>query len=260
MSLRHGATKIAGSGAQGFQGNPGIQGAQGIIGGPGPMAAAGIMVPFAGSSAPSGWALCFGQAVLRSTYAALFTAIGTTYGAGDGSTTFNLPDMRGRVAVGLDNIGGTSSARLSTYVSATTASGSTTVTVNTSGISIGMHVSGASVQSSTTVTAIASGTSLTLSTQATATGTNQLRFYAMDGESIGSAGGEFTHNVTSDEMPSHTHVLTPLAYGDGKTYSIHSGTAGGGTGYTQASGGFAAHNNMQPSLVLNWIISIGSSS
>lgn len=49
---------------------------------------------------PAGWLLCDGSAVSRTTYAALFAVIGSTYGAGDGSTTFNLPDTRGRVVVG----------------------------------------------------------------------------------------------------------------------------------------------------------------
>lgn len=56
---------------------------------------AGAVMPFAMNSAPSGWLAANGDAVSRSTYAALFTAIGTTYGAGDGSTTFALPDLRG---------------------------------------------------------------------------------------------------------------------------------------------------------------------
>lgn len=55
----------------------------------------GIIAPFAGTSAPTGWLACQGQAISRTTYAALFTAIGTTWGAGDGSTTFNVPDLRG---------------------------------------------------------------------------------------------------------------------------------------------------------------------
>ena len=56
---------------------------------------------WAGSgSAPTGWLMCDGTAVSRTTYSALFTAISTTYGVGDGSTTFNLPDMQGRVAIG----------------------------------------------------------------------------------------------------------------------------------------------------------------
>lgn len=63
----------------------------------------GSVIPFAGSSAPTGWLLCDGTVKSRTTYANLFAEISTTYGAGDGSTTFNLPDMRGRVPVGLDS-------------------------------------------------------------------------------------------------------------------------------------------------------------
>ena len=60
----------------------------------------GVVQLFAGSTAPSGWLICNGQAVSRTTYAALYAVIGTTYGAGDGSTTFNLPDLQGRVPIG----------------------------------------------------------------------------------------------------------------------------------------------------------------
>lgn len=63
---------------------------------------AGVITPFAGSVAPSGWLKCEGQVVSRVTYAALFAAIGTTYGPGDGSTTFKLPDLRGEFIRGLD--------------------------------------------------------------------------------------------------------------------------------------------------------------
>ena len=69
---------------------------------------AGILAPFAGSTAPDGWLLCDGSAVSRTTYSSLFAVVATTYGAGDGSTTFTLPDLRGRMALGLDNMGGTS--------------------------------------------------------------------------------------------------------------------------------------------------------
>ena len=72
----------------------------------------GMVVPYAGAAAPDGWLLCQGQAVSRTTYAQLFSVIGTTYGSGDGSTTFNLPDMRGRVAVGSDaNLGAKAGAK-----------------------------------------------------------------------------------------------------------------------------------------------------
>ena len=72
----------------------------------------GTVLPFAGSTSPSGWLLCYGQAVSRTTYANLFAVIGTTYGVGDGSTTFTLPDLRGRVAAGKDNMGGSAASRL----------------------------------------------------------------------------------------------------------------------------------------------------
>lgn len=72
----------------------------------------GVVSDFAGASAPAGWVLCFGQELDRTTFADLFAVIGTTYGAGDGSTTFNAPDLRGRLVAGLDNMGGTSADRL----------------------------------------------------------------------------------------------------------------------------------------------------
>lgn len=59
------------------------------------IAPTGTVLPFAGSTAPEGWLLCQGTAINRTTYATLFAVISTTYGTGDGSTTFNLPDMRG---------------------------------------------------------------------------------------------------------------------------------------------------------------------
>ncbi|MGN7977446.1 DUF859 family phage minor structural protein [Microbacterium sp. 22195] len=63
----------------------------------------GILVAFAGATAPSGWLLCDGSAVSRTTYATLFAVIGTAYGAGNGSSTFNVPDLRGRIPVGRDS-------------------------------------------------------------------------------------------------------------------------------------------------------------
>lgn len=63
---------------------------------------AGQIRPFAGTVAPNGWMLCDGTAISRTTYASLFTVLGTKYGSGDGSTTFNLPDFKGRIPVGYD--------------------------------------------------------------------------------------------------------------------------------------------------------------
>jgi microcystin-dependent protein len=77
------------------------------------------VVPYAGATAPAGSLLCNGQAIRRTAFAGLFAALGTTYGTGNGSTTFNLPDLRGRVAAGKDNMGGSSAARLN-LISSTT--------------------------------------------------------------------------------------------------------------------------------------------
>jgi microcystin-dependent protein len=66
------------------------------------LAPSGAVMAFAGTTAPSGWLLCNGATVSRSTYADLFSAIGTAHGVGDGSTTFVLPDYRGRFLRGVD--------------------------------------------------------------------------------------------------------------------------------------------------------------
>lgn len=90
-----------------------IRGARGDIGPTGPTGPAGPTGPSgngdvgdvkmnAGAAAPTGWLKCDGLAVSRATYSALFAVIGTLYGAGDGSTTFNLPNFKGRVPVGVD--------------------------------------------------------------------------------------------------------------------------------------------------------------
>ena len=72
---------------------------------------AGAVLPFAQNSAPDGWLKCNGAAVSRTTYATLFAAIGETYGAGDGSTTFLLPDLRGEFVRGWDDARGVDAAR-----------------------------------------------------------------------------------------------------------------------------------------------------
>jgi len=73
----------------------------------------GGMIDFIGSTAPnSAFVLPYGQAISRTTYSALFTLVSTTYGVGDGSTTFNVPDLRGRVVAGKDDMGGSSANRL----------------------------------------------------------------------------------------------------------------------------------------------------
>lgn len=100
----------------------------------------GAVLDFAMSTPPSGWLECDGSAVSRATYAALFTAIGTTFGSGDGSTTFNLPDLRGRFRRGYDHGAGVDSGR--TFGSTQAVAGDVPITgYGTSGLSPGPSVS-----------------------------------------------------------------------------------------------------------------------
>jgi Microcystin-dependent protein len=85
----------------------------------------GTIKIWAGSSAETGWLLCYGQAISRTTYADLFAVISTTYGVGDGSTTFNIPDLRGYVIIGKDNMGGSAASRITS--SSTNGGNSTTL-------------------------------------------------------------------------------------------------------------------------------------
>lgn len=154
----------------------------------------GAVVPFAATTAPTGWLLCYGQAVSRTTYAALFAVIGTTYGAGDGSTTFAVPDLRGRIPAGKDNMGGSSANRL-TLIS----------------------------------------------------------------NNIGSAGGAESVVLSTGEIPAHSHTFSYDTASGSNTASNRvittSGTNGAGANATSSSvGGGGAHNNVQPSIVLAYII------
>lgn len=77
----------------------------------------GAMMPWTGDTAPLGWLLCYGQALSRTTYSALFAVEGIAFGPGDGSSTFNLPDLRGRLPVGKDDMGGSPANRVTDAVS-----------------------------------------------------------------------------------------------------------------------------------------------
>lgn len=85
-----------------FYGRDGASNWVGLNAAPGSYVPSGSILPFAGTTAPSGFILCDGSAVSRTTYAGLFATIGTAYGAGNGTTTFNVPDFRGRFLRGVD--------------------------------------------------------------------------------------------------------------------------------------------------------------
>lgn len=77
----------------------------------------GAGMDYWGSSAPSGWAFPYGQNISRTTYALAYAVLGTTYGVGDGSTTFTMPDKRGRASIAKDNMGGSAASRVTSAVS-----------------------------------------------------------------------------------------------------------------------------------------------
>lgn len=217
----------------------------------------GTITSFAGSDAPTGWLLCYGQAVSRATYAALFTAIGTTYGAGDGSTTFVLPDMRGRVPGGKDDMGGTAAGRLSVTLTGTrssTANGNITGLSSTAGLSIGMRAIGTGVGANAVITAITSATAVTLSVNNTATGSGSIRFAVVDGATLGAVGGSHVHALGIEQIPSHSHNYSNLGGSGGSSYSP-GGESSAIEPYTTSSvGGGQAHPNVQPTIILNWVI------
>ena len=158
-----------------------------------PSVPAGSVMPYAGSTAPSGWLLSYGQAISRSTYATLFAAIGTTYGVGDGATTFNVPDLRGRLVAGQDDMGGTSADRLT-------------------GQSGGVN-----------------------------------------GDTLGASGGAETHTLTPGELPTAATYQRQTSNG-GQGGVSSSGLAQNPAYIPLVGANDEAHNNVQPTIILNYII------
>lgn len=129
------------------------------------------------------------------------------YGNGDGSTTFNLPDMRGRTLFGRDNMGGTAANNSQVATTLTTTSSSTSATVGSAvGLALGMSLNGNSnVAPGTTITAI-SGTTLTLSAAATGTQSNVATRFSVfpDAQGLGVAGGTAASQLVIANLPPYT--------------------------------------------------------
>lgn len=226
---------------------------------------AGSIIEWTTTTAPANWLICDGAAVSRTTYASLFAVIGTTYGAGNGTTTFNLPDLRGRVPVGVNGatFGWLGSQGGSEAVSLTTTqlpAHNHTITLTDPGHS---HANSATTDSqgghSHTVTVsggahthilpmAASGApnsvnDIPLRASGGADGNFRTSFEAT-GSGYGSATGTHSHSTSVSTNGAHSHNVTMSNAGAYTGMSASSANTGGG----------GAHNNLQPYLVVNYII------
>lgn len=178
-----------------------------------------------GTSAPAGWLFAYGQAVSRTTYSALFAILGTTFGAGDGSTTFNLPDKRGRASFGKDNMGGTSANRIT----------------NQSGGWDGdiLGASGGSEAHTLTEAQMPSHAHTGATNSASPTNPTYIAYQSNVGVQAGS----------SDTAPRTASAVSIQVSGDmSHTHSLS----------INNTGGSGAHNNLPPGITCNYIIFAGA--
>lgn len=198
-----------------------------------PAAAPGTSVSGWWSSVPAGYLLEDGSAVSRTTYAALFSVIGTTYGAGNGSTTFNLPDSRGRVGVHRN----TSDTEFDTMGEKT---GAKTVTLTIAQIPSHTHVQNAHTHSVTDPkhnhTQVGHNHPQMVSSPL-AGGTAIRNDYKSDGNGLYYSQGITTGTTTATNKSSKTNV-----------------TIANATATNQSTGGGGAHNNIQPSITKLFVI------
>lgn len=194
----------------------------------------GTVVMHAASTPPAGWLRCDGSAVSRTLYAGLFDVIGTTYGAGDGSTTFALPDLTGRVAIGRGTLGS------DTYALAATG-GSARHTLAAAEMPSHTHTGPSHTHGVGTLATPAAG------------GHNH------GGTLVQIGSTTHGHDASSSSMIAGAptgggSTGASIATGGSHTHSLTGSTASGGTSATGSAGSGDAHENRPPYLALTPII------
>jgi microcystin-dependent protein len=230
----------------------------------------GMIIPYASATPPTGFLNCDGSAISRTTYANLFAITGTNYGAGDGSTTFNLPDLRSRFPLGYSLSAPvkvmTFSSRASNIITVTGVSSnansemqtgqmvrySTTGTVIT-GLTNNtdyyvIRVSSNTLSLATSVANANEGTAIALTGDGSGTQTFTITYTARP---VGQGGGEETHALTNAEMPSHVHGIGGNGTGTAEAMSTPTEAY---TVFSQPAGSDTPHNIMPLFTVVNYII------
>ena len=183
----------------------------------------GEVIEFAGVVPPPRTLFCFGQAISRATYALLFAIIADTYGVGDGVTTFNLPDCRGRVTVGKDDMGGVSANR---------------ITVAGSGINGDVLGAIGGFETHTLIT-----TQLPAHTHTNTVGNQSANHTHVAAGTSGGQSANHTHtfsDTSGNGSVNHSHSIDTAARADG-TFGTNRVFVGGGTDTTNPSGSLHTH-------------------
>ena len=199
---------------------------------------AGMVQMFAGSTAPTGWLMCNGQAVSRTTYATLFAVIGTTYGTGDGSTTFNVPDMRGRAPIGVGQGSGLTNRTLGSKT------GSETQSLTDANIAHGHGFTNPTYKITQTAANVQHAGEYVSVDQAMSWNRGTIN---------SSSTATYKYLRSTADPSAAVHRTTPTIPEKNMT-QVSSGSVSDLSG---ASSTRTAHNNMQPSLSINFIICTG---
>ena len=238
-----------------------------------------LVLPYAGVNAPNGWVFCYGQAISRTTYSALFVVIGSTYGNGDGSTTFNVPDMRGRVIAGVDNMGGTAAGRISAFsaTSVGASGGADTVTLTSDqsglpahnhGITDGGHSHSASQPAHNHGVSDPGhrhgldgpntyGNEVAYPYQTTSTfryGNSSTSTISLNSSTIAISATGISINNATPSVTVNSGTTGVSVNNATPSVTVNSGTTGVSVNNNGATNATSSHLNVQPTIMLNYII------